>query len=323
MTRSRSSSPSPALAADTVVPSIGLGLVAPVVIALVGLAPLWWFDRRVAARDEGSERRGWAALVARRVLPLLLAAAYVTAHAGVANALQFPPQNTSDRLGVLGIAAGIVGLLLATRRWPWWIALPARVLVAGGAVWLLAHRKLELEVWTAVELAWQTLLLALAPLVLWSSLDRVDRELPGSTAPLAAAAVAGGSVPVLILVGRYDSAGWLAVALGLALGVSALFLRRRRGGGAGLAMHPGGTAVAGLLLPMLWIAALLWSELDWWYLPLLALGPACVAIRAVPPIGRLPGWARFVVGVAAAAALPTIAAILAVVLRAPDYEAFY
>ena len=140
--------------------------------------------------------------------------------------------------------------------------------------------------------------------------------------PIVGAGLALASAPVLILAGTYDSAGQTALALGLGTAaLAALALLPGRAAPAPLA--PGGSAVLGLVLPGLWIGAMLFATLDWWYLPLLALAPALLAVRALPPLRSARPWVRTLGGIAAVALPAIVAVALAFALNISEYDELY
>ena len=175
-------------------------------------------------------------------------------------------------------------------------------------MWLIVRLRLINGSWSAGEAALWTAGLTLATLAHWWAVselcERAERE--GARAWRAAfplSGVVGLGALLIVLAGHSLTVGQFAGALSLGLlGVSGASLVGGR-----LSMARCGAAVAGLLAPVLWMHAALWTELGWWYAgapwAMVFVGLGVDSLRAVR---ARRGWVRGVI-VTLAATAPLLA----------------
>lgn len=245
-------------------------------------------------QNEGERSRvpGLGALFAA----LALSGAYLAAHAGLVGAPNFPPMPAEHGLfwiALIGLGVAAIGTHV---RGPRWIEWPARFFIASWAAWLIAERHAELAKWgTLASIGWIAGL-GLGIAAFWSLIEFVSRKVPferqpiggGMTVPFLLSMLVGMSVGVLELAAGYALSHQLSGALAGSLFVVALASKW----GSDITMSRGGSAVIGLLLPSIWIDAIVWGELHWGYAVAMALTPIGMLVGDLPVLRKRPKWVR-------------------------------
>lgn len=247
----------------------------------------------------------------RASVGVALAAAYLVAQIGLFGWPTFTPAPVEHGLVWTTLAALAVGLLESRRHWPVWARLIWRAAAVGGSCWLFVRLKSINGQWTPAEAGAWTAGLSIATLLLWFAVEALAARLgrDGARAWHGALPLSGGiglGALLIILDGHSLTVGQFAGALSVALlGVGAASIK------AGSALlRPAGTAIVALVAPMIWIDALLWTDLTPWYAAVIAATPL-IALGAVslPPLRRRKPWIRAVAATIAATAplLPLVA----------------
>lgn len=263
-----------------------LGVVAPTLIALAIMLAAW----RPWSRDA---TRGWWGGAAG------IALAYISAHIALNGPPQMRPAPVESWLVWIALGGMLVGFAESRVDAPWWARLAWRIFAAAGAAWLIARLRVLNGQWSAGECAAWTAAFVAATVVFWSICDslaeRVDKQGGGAGAALTLCCVTGAGAALIVLDGRTLIIGQFAGALSMALlGCAAVAWWNPSA-----TVGRGGAAVVGLLAPMLWLDACLWSELRWGYAAALAISPALTFAGDAPAMARRPGWARTLVRVGA------------------------
>lgn len=276
------------------------GIVWPTLAATAVLLGLWWRGSRDAR----------APMFARLAGALAIAAATIVAATKLLGGVSFPPSGVGP---AVIIAAGLsAAIALVTARGMMNIALGGMTgLLAAGAVawpWLAAGRER-----TAHELV------ILASMVgagaVFAALTRAitasaQREPLGwISLGLAFGAVAGTTAPLLVIGGAWLNAGLVAGAASLALFSSFLMTMRT-----GSTRHELAASIATIsgVLPALWLASHLGSELPWWTGVMIALTPVGWFAGSLEPFARRGGRFQVVARVAGVAIIALTALILAI-----------
>ena len=274
-----------------------LGVLAPMAIASAIMLVAWrTWNTRIP--------RGWWGGATG------IALAYIAAHIGLNGPPQFRPAPVESWLVWIALGGMIIGLVESRAGGPWWARLMWRALFAAGCVWLIARLRVINGQWSAAEGALYAAGLAGAVVVFWSICgalsDRIDKQGGGAGAALTLFVVTGVSAAIVVLDGQTLIVGQLTGALAMALLACAAVAWWNPVATIGR----GGAAVVGLLAPMLWLDACLWSELHWWNAAALAISPALPFAADAPFVARRAGWVRTLVRVGAVA-IP-LAALLGV-----------
>jgi hypothetical protein len=227
----------------------------------------------------------------------------IVAHLALVQKTFLPIDASYEWRFVAAIGITPVAILIALVRFPWWAMLALRFVIGAAATTGVASLRFKNEQWEVGEGALRVVALALAITVFWTMLDSIASRLKGATPVIIFAGLCLASAPLLIFEAAYASAGDGAIALTLSL-VPAIALAWWR---KPISIARGGAAVVGLLLPLLWVDAVVWqSGINVWQGAAFLVAPIGAIVWLVPWVSRRRPWLRSVLTIGAVALLPTV-----------------
>jgi hypothetical protein len=247
------------------------GILVPFVFSAVIFALAW-----CAARWRGQEVGGWPGALA-------LGGGFLAGAPAVLGRPPVAPAESTDWLFYLTAAATVFGLGDGLSSWPSWGRWVLRLYFVATAFGLLLRPALINNHWETWDSLALTAGLCLAGLAWWANLDALSRRLPGAAVPLTLMGVVAGSAAVLALTA---SARWAQL--------EAVFLAALAGGLGPAFVRPappfarGGSAVATMLLPGMWLVGYCYGDTPLVCILLLSLGAGAAWLGRLRWVARLP-----------------------------------
>jgi len=252
-------------------------------------------------------------------------AGYVVAQVGLFGWPGFgaaPVEHGLVWVALAGVMIGVVESWWGGRWWARWLWRGAAALVGA---WLMVRLKALNGVWSEGETLGAVAGLGAGTLAFWTlsaglcarietGKEGGDRGSGGGAFVLALIAGLGAALVVLdgqtLVVAQFGG----ALALGLLVWSLGGFFAR------GVRVVPGGVGVVGLLLPLIWVDAWMWSQMRWWVVVALCASPGLGFAGDLPWVRGWRGRLRLLVRVGAVA-LPLMVLVGWEVKRALEEEA--